>query len=227
VSLGNHEYLENIISKCVIDESTSPRDLCNMNEDLSGLHADLKMQGEDTSIGQTMFRKDTLGYSPGERSNEKSPSNQKTPRMYVSPPSMLNNITNINLSFSQISNTLNNNLIQNGNGNTNSSRRLDFLDSRAPSGGGTCRSSRKKDNPGFHMMTKMNTNVERSTLVIPRSNITDHDNSPNTHRVVLDNGSSENPPQRILNKKTAGPKSRKVKAQRKIEVDLVPNSLTH
>jgi hypothetical protein len=77
------------------------------------------------------------------------------------------------------------------------------------------------------MMTKMNTNVERSTLVIPRSNITDHDNSPNTHRVVLDNGSSENPPQRILNKKTAGPKSRKVKAQRKIEVDLVPNSLTH
>jgi hypothetical protein len=77
------------------------------------------------------------------------------------------------------------------------------------------------------MMTKMNTNVERSTLATPGSNITDHDNSPNTHRVVLDNGSTENPPQRILHKKTALRKSRKVKPQKKIEVDLPPNSSTH
>jgi hypothetical protein len=226
VSYGIDEYLENTISKGIIDESTSPRELSKMNDDLRDPHVHLYMQGEDTSTGQTMFRKDTFAYRPGERSNEISPSREKTPRMYVSPPPMQNNITNINLSFSQISNTGNNTLIQNGNGNTNVSRRLNFL-SGAPSGGGTSRSGRIKGNPGFHMMTKMNTNIERSIPEIPRANTTDPDNNPNSHPVVLDNRSSENPSQKILNKKTAGRKSRKVKAQRKIEVNPAPNSLTH
>jgi hypothetical protein len=102
-------------------------------------------------------------------------------------------------------------------------KRLNFQDSGAQPGGGTGRSSRKKNNPGFHMMNKMNTNVERSAQVIPRSNQTDPDNTPKSHRVVFANGSNEKSPEKILKKRKASRQSRKISEETTITVNPVPN----
>lgn len=62
---SSYEYSDNIISNRIIDESTSPPELCDRIDDLSDLHAHLEMQGEDTSMGAPMFRKATFASGPG------------------------------------------------------------------------------------------------------------------------------------------------------------------
>jgi hypothetical protein len=65
VPRSKYEYSDNIISNRIIEKSTSPRELRNRNDDLSYLHAHLRTQGEDTSMGAPMFRRDTFASGPG------------------------------------------------------------------------------------------------------------------------------------------------------------------